>query len=1145
MDAQPAAALAYDVFISYSMDPDYALSRRVESFLEGFHTLKLPNGQALKHLQICRDGSDFSMHKIKAGAPALAQGEDSVTQVLVEYLAQSNYLLVLCSPNAAKSKYVAFEVDWFIRHKGADRVLVAVTDGADLSGNIDYLFPQPVLASQLHQRIFYDLRGSKSQSKSWPKVRDYEEELTKLAAHLSGRTPGEILPTWRQEEKRKLRRQRYLAGVVGLVLLGAAVGLSFLWRQAEASKAEAFTQRNNAQKQLAQNFWNSGRTALAGNQVVDYLHLVGQALNSTTDDSLTQSLLTDAQSALPTYRLAAHIEEAIEGAVLSPDQRQVLGWGPAGAQVWDVASGRPAGKRIKPEQRLPDSVVYQHGVDARDLTVRGAAFNHDGSQLLVWNNQHARLWRVSGAPAGPSLRHDENIVGAAFSHDEQQIVSWGAHSIRRWASGTGVSIGPPLEADRFSGRGAVFSPDDKQLLTYSGEGFRVWQLATGRSFSGELQATHGAAFSRDGQRVLAWGIIGSQWWQASTGQVLGPLMRQHMLMGAAASPNESRVLSWGNDGVHIWVGPAWERLSQSGPPNKTPDAGVQGALLSQDEERVLSWGNDKVQLQPVAIRNAYPMSHPQVQGAVLSPDESRILSWGNDGTVRVWEAATGQLLAVLHHQRAVSGAAFVGGARRVMSWGPDGIRLWRAAAGEPPTGRPMPHLAASPGATSDLSQVLWLVPGAVFSHDNRRILSWSTDGLRLWDASTQDSLVPLMRPRAFVNQAVFSPDDQQLMSWGAKTIQRWNTATGRPAGPPIYHGDYVGGAAFDQRGRRILSWGGGAIRLWQAATGQPLGPAMVQKGVREAMFNRSEGRLLAWGNDGDEGLIQLWDVAKGTPIGAPLRIAGTINAVAWSPDESRVVATGDNKATWLGHLPSRRLRSLEQKEFLIDGAKFSRDGKLILTWGDGGIQLWRAATGKPAGALLRHEACTGAAFSRNGQRLLSWGNQKMQLWQAASGRPITVAMSHESLQGAAFSPREDQVLSWGVDGSVRRWLAATGQPLGTPVQYGTKVEDATFDAAEGHVLFWGAEGPRLWDVRADLDLPPSLFEKQVQALTGTVLDANALTANCCPLAEWRKINEAYQRQGRAHYQQCRFKAANVWHRYYAFTPAAPITKRTE
>ena len=87
--------------------------------------------------------------------------------------------------------------------------------------------------------------------------------------------------------------------------------------------------------------------------------------------------------------------------------------------VWDPATGRPLGWRMK-----PGGMIYS------------ARFDRDDRYLATGSmDASARVWDVAGRPVSPRLRHEGPIWSTQFSPDNRTIASGGGGAARIWDFG--------------------------------------------------------------------------------------------------------------------------------------------------------------------------------------------------------------------------------------------------------------------------------------------------------------------------------------------------------------------------------------------------------------------------------------------------------------------------------------------------------------------------------------------------------------------------------------------------------------------------------------------------------------------------------------------------------------------------------------
>jgi eukaryotic-like serine/threonine-protein kinase len=234
----PRLRTRYYAFLSYShKDKDVAdwLHAELERFkVPGTLAGKLTaNGVVPRRLTpIFRDQQDLSA------------GDDLAVEIEAA-LAASQFLIVLCSPTAAKSRWTNLEVESFKRTRPEGCILAAVAGGepfaSDVPGHDDEECFPPAL------RYKYDRRGHRTEKRAEPLAADFREgaegrrlAFLKLVAGMLGVGLDELV------QREQTRRQRRLAILAAASLFGMAVTSTLAFTAIQARDA-AREQRHQAE----------------------------------------------------------------------------------------------------------------------------------------------------------------------------------------------------------------------------------------------------------------------------------------------------------------------------------------------------------------------------------------------------------------------------------------------------------------------------------------------------------------------------------------------------------------------------------------------------------------------------------------------------------------------------------------------------------------------------------------------------------------------------------------------------------------------------------------------------------------------------------------------------------------------------------
>jgi tetratricopeptide (TPR) repeat protein len=228
----------YFAFLSYS-HKDEDLAGWLHSQLEQFRVPRALAGQLSEHGVIPKRLTPIfrDQHELAAA--------DDLGEEIEEALARSRFLIVLCSPDAAKSRWTNAEIETFKRTRPDGCVLAAIASGEPFASEMPGREEEECFPPALKQK--YDRRGHPTAKRAEPLAADLREQgeaqrlgLMKLIAGMLGVGLDDLL------QRETTRRQRRLAYVAAASLAGMAI-TSTLAITAIQARNEAREQRREAE----------------------------------------------------------------------------------------------------------------------------------------------------------------------------------------------------------------------------------------------------------------------------------------------------------------------------------------------------------------------------------------------------------------------------------------------------------------------------------------------------------------------------------------------------------------------------------------------------------------------------------------------------------------------------------------------------------------------------------------------------------------------------------------------------------------------------------------------------------------------------------------------------------------------------------
>jgi WD40 repeat protein len=403
-----------------------------------------------------------------------------------------------------------------------------------------------------------------------------------------------------------------------------------------------------------------------------------------------------------------------------------------------------------------------------------------------------------------------------------------------------------------------------------------------------------------------------------------------------------------------------------------------------------------------------------VFSVAITRDGRHTASASQDGTVRIWDARTGQPLQVLRGHRVwVTHVAFTADGSHLISTSIDETsRIWNVSNGE-------------------LESVCY------GGQSSRGVASLSPNGALLASADWNGIIRvwALDQPRTlrghgdFVYDAAFSPDGAQIVSgsWD-NTIRFWDARTGHQSRLLRSDRGPVFSVAFSPDGRTLASgWQNSTISLWDIESGSE----RHFLGDRVRTFPTAAGSDVAFGPRGivaalnDDG-VRLYDSQSGSLTGV-LPSSLFLWSVAVSSDGRLLAAGGNRCSVLIWDLESRKLQFEEnyaEPGTYTCGVAFRPDGKVLASCDSKGkLRVWEVESHREIASLNHPGEVYSVCFSPDGSRAATGcQDNSIRLWDTRTWQQVLELRGHtDYVHSVAFSPDGTQLVSASGDGTVRIW----------------------------------------------------------------------------------------------------------------------------
>jgi len=867
---------------------------------------------------------------------------------ILDALTASAMLIVICSPNSARSRWVNEEIKSFKRLHGESRVLAIIVDGEPNGTDKPGFETLECFPHALRYAIGAD--GELSDQRTEPIAADArpagdgkDDSLLKLIAGLLGVNYDDLKRREVVEARKRARRAQAVAALMALLAVTASgFGYYALEKREEAdtNAALAAEQRNAALTSQSRFLSDLARQHVARDEFGTATLLALEALPNKTERfpasiSATRPFVAEAEKVLHRSmrerRELAVFDIPVAGLVRElffdrEGKRLIAFFDTAAMIIMDAETGTEL-KRIDstgdgpPKQAISSSrnrvaMVIGNGQvrilgtdNDIDMVLNVSAteeiskirLNVDGSRLAVLLRS-GRLLQIDVASKNivASIEtNDSNIYNLAYA-PTGSLLAYEAEGIMLW---NGVSEPVRLYSTEETVDDIAFSPDGNYLVTVHNGGERfvtVFGLATAeqRVIEAQGQGPYRLTFHpngnvlavRDGANRVEILNLADGTWLSEFGVFMPDL--------SAIPPT-----AFAQDGRLFAVS------TRSG-----------GGIQLTDSTYFLERGSMTGHLQDITA-------------LAFSPDSKVLAATSNDGSLRMWTVAANGLATILETgdssgeienpvmtQQGLSDVRFNSDGSRVALGDGKKISLWSVPDG----------VLKNAFGKSDADK--W-----VLAFDRKKELTVAARPGEIV-LSSADHFEPLGKINGYddIENLLLSPDNKRLVVQFPTHIGIWDISDPDHA-QPIYSGEGERDPTFLADGK-LLVRGSTEMVLMDSANGRVTSRLKIPDGLIDRYWTDARFRWLAAGNA--EGAVTVWDLRTLKIIATVAGVGEAVLDVVFDSNADRMAVLQANRELILVLLtapenPPKRL-DYDPDDEIVDIVSFRDDGRALALAGRAG-----------------------------------------------------------------------------------------------------------------------------------------------------------------------------------------------------------------